>query len=135
MLRAVREFSNEIDCPWVVHCSAGIGRTGTFIAIDQGIQQLEETGHVDVNDLVINIRKDRGGMVQHPEQAEFVYRALTRYAEMYGAKDETALKNPVLAASLVKAVQAVPENFTMHSSQEKVAEGDVVSPSCFGPLL
>ena len=68
--------------PWVVHCSAGIGRTGTFIAIDIGMRMVERALEektaltLDVFDIVDRIRDDRGGMVQHPEQAQFVHEAL-----------------------------------------------------------
>jgi protein-tyrosine phosphatase len=73
MLKAVRAFSNSADHPWVVHCSAGIGRTGSFIAIDHGIQHLHDKGEADVIEIVKQMRFHRGGMVQHAEQAEFVH--------------------------------------------------------------
>ena len=34
--------------PMVVHCSAGIGRTGTFMTIDTAIRKFEDVGRVDI---------------------------------------------------------------------------------------
>jgi len=66
--------------PWVVHCSAGIGRTGTFVAVDKGARQLWSTGRADVVELIGSMREDRGGMVQTTVQAHFAYQALFRIA-------------------------------------------------------
>ncbi|CAL1281984.1 unnamed protein product [Larinioides sclopetarius] len=63
--------------PMVVHCSAGIGRTGCFIAVSIGIQQLMEENCVDILGTVSSLRLDRGGMVQTAEQYEFVHQALS----------------------------------------------------------
>ncbi|XP_004700506.1 receptor-type tyrosine-protein phosphatase R isoform X2 [Echinops telfairi] len=65
--------------PVVVHCSAGIGRTGCFIATSIGCQQLKEEGVVDPLSIVCQLRVDRGGMVQTSEQYEFVHHALGLY--------------------------------------------------------
>ncbi|XP_074659855.1 tyrosine-protein phosphatase non-receptor type 7-like [Tubulanus polymorphus] len=65
--------------PVVVHCSAGIGRTGCFIAISIGVKQLKEEQMVDVLGIVCQMRIDRGGMVQNNEQYEFVHRALCTF--------------------------------------------------------
>jgi len=78
MLKSVREWSNNPSQPWVVHCSAGVGRTGTFITIDHGIQLLDETGRCNVTDIIARLRKDRCAMVQHPEQAAFAHEVLQR---------------------------------------------------------
>merc|ERR1712012_700266 len=65
MLRDVRSVSKaSASGPWVLHCSAGIGRTGTFIAIDMGAWQLAYTGQTDLLSLIRAMREDRGGMVQ-----------------------------------------------------------------------
>ena len=130
MLKAVRNFSNSSEHPWVVHCSAGIGRTGTFLAIDQGIQQLHSTGVADVITIIRKLREDRGGMVQHLDQAEFVHRVLVKYAETYGAPEESheslmgeQQENGVLQASIEKALTSVPPGFTEHPSQIDTHEG------------
>lgn len=46
------------------HCSAGVGRTGTFIAIDRLIQQIEMENTVDVYGVVYDLRMHRPLMVQ-----------------------------------------------------------------------
>ncbi len=53
--------------------SAGIGRTGVFIGADIGMQQLEETGEVDMLKVVSTMRQDRGGMVQTKDQYVFLH--------------------------------------------------------------
>ncbi|XP_043093187.1 tyrosine-protein phosphatase non-receptor type 7 isoform X2 [Puntigrus tetrazona] len=65
--------------PVIVHCSAGIGRTGCFIATTIGCRQLELEGVVDVLGIVCQLRTDRGGMIQTEEQYEFVHHALSLY--------------------------------------------------------
>ncbi|XP_066579784.1 receptor-type tyrosine-protein phosphatase R isoform X2 [Amia ocellicauda] len=65
--------------PVIVHCSAGIGRTGCFIATTIGCRQLQQEGVVDVLGIVCQLRADRGGMIQTGEQYEFVHHALSLY--------------------------------------------------------
>ncbi|KAK4470659.1 hypothetical protein MN116_006192 [Schistosoma mekongi] len=67
------------DAPIVVHCSAGLGRTGCFIALCIGCEQLEKEGVVDVLKIVSRMRLDRGGMVQSNEQYEFIHHVLAAY--------------------------------------------------------
>lgn len=78
--------------PVVVHCSAGIGRTGCFIAISLGVQQLIKENCVDILRIVCRLRKDRGGMIQTSEQYEFIYLALAAF-------EKTMQSSPPLIAS------------------------------------
>ncbi|KAM6333441.1 tyrosine-protein phosphatase non-receptor type 7 isoform 4-T4 [Alca torda] len=66
--------------PIVVHCSAGIGRTGCFIATRMGCQQLKDKGEVDILGIVCRLRIDRGGMIQTSEQYQFLHHTLALYA-------------------------------------------------------
>uniref|UniRef100_A0A8C6JH30 protein-tyrosine-phosphatase n=1 Tax=Melopsittacus undulatus TaxID=13146 RepID=A0A8C6JH30_MELUD len=66
--------------PIVVHCSAGIGRTGCFIATRIGCQQLKDKGEVDILGIVCRLRLDRGGMIQTSEQYQFLHHTLALYA-------------------------------------------------------
>ena len=81
MLEACRKWSNDPNHPWTVHCSAGIGRTGTFIGIDHGMHLMKRDGRCCVLDIINKLRVNRGGMVQHYEQMDFVLNALLDYAE------------------------------------------------------
>ncbi|XP_056349685.1 receptor-type tyrosine-protein phosphatase eta-like isoform X1 [Oenanthe melanoleuca] len=70
----VHEYNsqNPIDSPTLVHCSAGVGRTGTFIAIDRLIQQMEMESSVDVYGVVYDLRMHRPLMVQTEDQYVFL---------------------------------------------------------------
>ena len=54
--------------------SAGIGRSGVFIATCMGLVSLEESGEVDILKLVSTMRQDRGGMVQSRTQYIFLHK-------------------------------------------------------------
>ncbi|KGL82815.1 Receptor-type tyrosine-protein phosphatase eta, partial [Tinamus guttatus] len=66
----VQEYNsqNPIDSPVLVHCSAGVGRTGTFIAIDRLIQQMEKEN----KNVVYDLRMHRPLMVQTEDQYVFL---------------------------------------------------------------
>lgn len=68
--------------PTVVHCSAGIGRTGCFLAVLNGIQQLRMNYNVDVLAILCSLRLNRGGMVQTAEQYELIHRVLSLYTDL-----------------------------------------------------
>ncbi|XP_067678686.1 uncharacterized protein [Haliotis asinina] len=62
--------------PIIVHCSAGIGRTGTYIAIESLVDQAAAEGFVDVVSFVSNMRGQRNNMIQTKEQYHFLYQAV-----------------------------------------------------------
>ncbi|XP_014255868.1 tyrosine-protein phosphatase non-receptor type 9-like [Cimex lectularius] len=77
--------------PVVVHCSAGIGRTGTFCTLDICISRLDETGSVDVRSTVERIRGQRAFSIQMPDQYIFCHLALIEYAVAKGMIPPTDL--------------------------------------------
>ncbi|XP_061088124.1 receptor-type tyrosine-protein phosphatase H-like [Conger conger] len=54
--------------PTVVHCSAGVGRTGTLLALDVMLQQLEKENKVGLAAFVYKMRLSRPLMVQTESQ-------------------------------------------------------------------
>lgn len=65
--------------PVIVHCSAGIGRSGTFCLVDCCLTMLEEanTGEqVSVSDVLSELRTYRMGLIQTPDQLYFSYKAI-----------------------------------------------------------
>ena len=54
--------------PTIIHCSAGVGRTGTFVGVDKLIQDFEKEASVDIFGLVYQMRMARCLMVQTEAQ-------------------------------------------------------------------
>ncbi|KAF8766774.1 Receptor-type tyrosine-protein phosphatase mu like protein [Argiope bruennichi] len=75
-LKKIRDDHPVMGGPMVVHCSAGAGRSGTYIAIDALCQQAAEDKRVDVFRFVNNARHQRVHLVQTLEQYAFIYEAL-----------------------------------------------------------
>uniref|UniRef100_A0A915PPH0 protein-tyrosine-phosphatase n=1 Tax=Setaria digitata TaxID=48799 RepID=A0A915PPH0_9BILA len=62
--------------PTIVHCSAGVGRSGTFIALDRLMQCISRNLPLDVFGIVYEMRLDRCHMVQNEQQYIFIHHCL-----------------------------------------------------------
>ncbi|XP_075999696.1 receptor-type tyrosine-protein phosphatase epsilon isoform X2 [Genypterus blacodes] len=82
-LKKVKAVNPPFSGPIVVHCSAGVGRTGTFIVIDAMIDMMHAEQKVDVFGFVSKIREQRSQLIQTDMQYSFVYQALLEYY-LYG---------------------------------------------------
>ncbi|XP_028408092.1 receptor-type tyrosine-protein phosphatase S-like [Dendronephthya gigantea] len=74
--RRVRAYSTRDSGPLAVHCSAGVGRSGTFIVIDCMLARIQSEQAVDIYNYVRYLRTRRMYMVQTEEQYVFCHDAL-----------------------------------------------------------
>jgi len=77
----------------LVHCSAGVGRTGTLITLYKMMETLDSQLHnedengdipdisIDIFNTVIEFRSKRTLMVQSPPQYKYLYASLSAYAK------------------------------------------------------
>ena len=61
-VRRSHPYSNT--CTMVVHCSAGVGRTGTFITLDYMLERIKTDNSLNIFEFVTGLRKQRVLMVQ-----------------------------------------------------------------------
>ena len=84
ILRFLRRFNEDYntDCGSIlIHCSAGVGQTGTLVTIDHLIQQVKEEGSVSVLNTVCDLSHQRNFLDQWLRQYIFVYRTLMEWVQ------------------------------------------------------
>ncbi|CAI4232543.1 unnamed protein product [Auanema sp. JU1783] len=81
IIRFVRLFRSKLphsahNKPTIVHCSAGVGRSGTFITIDRLLQTIQLDRPIDVYGIVYEMRLERCHMVQNEQQYIFIHHCI-----------------------------------------------------------
>ncbi|XP_076004388.1 receptor-type tyrosine-protein phosphatase F isoform X1 [Genypterus blacodes] len=79
-LRRVKACNPSDAGPMVVHCSAGVGRTGCFIVIEAMLERMKHEKSVDIYGHVTCMRAQRNYMVQTEDQYIFIHEALLEAA-------------------------------------------------------
>lgn len=75
---------SQKDEPPIIHCSAGIGRSGTFCLVESILVKVEKDGslkNIDVREDLIDMRHFRMGLIQTADQLRFSYQAIIQGAE------------------------------------------------------
>ncbi|KAK8398472.1 hypothetical protein O3P69_003966 [Scylla paramamosain] len=108
----------------VVHCSAGVGRTGTFIGLSNLIEEMHEQDSIDVFHTVYRMRLYRTNMVQTQVQYSFLYKCVLKYyldqkgeSESWSAI-ERRLGNPESIPDVITGALRGPQH-------DKFDEGDI----------
>ncbi|XP_010791206.1 receptor-type tyrosine-protein phosphatase eta [Notothenia coriiceps] len=103
--------------PTVVHCSAGVGRTGTIMALDVLLQQLEKERAVGINGFVHKMRLSRPHMVQTESQYVFLHQCIMDRLQSHENTEENIYEN---------TEENIYEN-TLENTEENIYEnGDTI---------
>ncbi|XP_037325974.2 protein tyrosine phosphatase receptor type Fa isoform X1 [Pungitius pungitius] len=103
-LRRVKACNPPDAGPMVVHCSAGVGRTGCFIVIEAMLERMKHEKSVDIYGHVTCMRAQRNYMVQTEDQYIFIHEALLEAAT--SGNTEVPARN--LYAHIQKLAQTPP---------------------------
>nr|XP_022293294.1 phosphatidylinositol phosphatase PTPRQ-like isoform X3 [Crassostrea virginica] len=80
--------------PIVIHCSAGVGRTGTFIAVDYLMQFVRTSDVIDIYSYVMKMRNNRPNMVQTEDQYVFIHDCLKDFVNQNSEDDDEEEETP-----------------------------------------
>lgn len=117
LLSDLADSANTTGGPIVVHCSAGIGRTGTFCTIHSNMELLKEIHaknasadpEIKVAETVIQLRACRANMVQTSDQYEFCYKGIRDGWKRLRSEELSEEETLEESSSVVEMVQKKPE--------------------------
>ncbi|XP_052805831.1 receptor-type tyrosine-protein phosphatase T-like [Mya arenaria] len=121
--RKVRQSKFVEYTPWMVHCSAGVGRTGSFIALDVLYEQGKVDGKLNVPETVNVLREQRISMVQTKEQYLYLHEVITELLDPIGQiiNPEKSLRLQSTVAedkTLNKEFKAITESIASVKTEE-----------------
>ncbi|XP_033737762.1 receptor-type tyrosine-protein phosphatase kappa-like [Pecten maximus] len=156
--RRVMTYKTQLTGQIIVHCSAGIGRTGTFIGLDALLTHWKKTGQIDIPSYLTVMRNNRMDMVQTHKQyialhelliegynLQDTYISRTKFPaalETLFPKKATSVNNTKLVVEF-EALQKCNPNFTSSSftaamrkeNRDKNRDPNILAADMFRPFL
>ncbi|KAG9352431.1 hypothetical protein JZ751_020845 [Albula glossodonta] len=131
----VREHMDQYsrNSPTIVHCSAGVGRTGTFIAIDRLIFQIERDSAVDVFGVIHELRMHRPLMVQTEDQYVFLNQCAMDIIRSRTGTNVDLIYQNTAALSIYENFE--PMKNPTHSFTRTAEAFSVMTACCTGPSI
>ncbi|GFT00952.1 tyrosine-protein phosphatase non-receptor type 1 [Nephila pilipes] len=131
-LFSVREAGvlNSNVGPPVVHCSAGIGRSGTFCLVDSCLVLIEKNNDpnsINIRQQLLEMRHYRMGLIQTPDQLRFSYLAIIEGAKRV-LPNKTLLNSPSENENLTEAHRNICTDNCNMSVNENTDDSDVSPP-------
>ncbi|ESO83607.1 hypothetical protein LOTGIDRAFT_133136, partial [Lottia gigantea] len=80
--KAVNRTPVSLNGPMIVHCSAGVGRTGTFLGLDVLVSEATDREKVDIFKCVSNLRRNRVNMIQTRKEYSFCYEMVKEHLDI-----------------------------------------------------
>jgi protein tyrosine phosphatase len=96
----------KASVPQLVHCSAGVGRTGVCIALQHAMELMQSHRYCDPLALIETLRNDRCLMVQQALQYQWLHAGIVRYAERSGVSCKVGKKPGAVGGGKKKAKQS-----------------------------
>ncbi|KAF7247999.1 hypothetical protein EG68_09491 [Paragonimus skrjabini miyazakii] len=112
--------------PTIVHCSAGVGRTGAFIVIDSQLERLRHEKSVDIFGSVGRMRAQRNFMVQTEQQYTFLYDVFVEATTVHGTE--------VTAHGLYNHVVKLRQTATTNLASQNTSVGNGMHDGVGKPL-
>jgi protein tyrosine phosphatase len=122
------EYLKELtktNSPILLHCSAGIGRTGTFCAIDIGIKKYLNEKLIDIPSTVVKMRQERAGSVQTEDQYLFAHLALMDFIK----QQKQILQEKDNCLSDHKLINSLLSQRVKTSSDSSIEHTSIISPN------
>ncbi|XP_063872342.1 receptor-type tyrosine-protein phosphatase epsilon-like isoform X3 [Scylla paramamosain] len=119
MLKAViGDYAVEPQGPITVHCSAGIGRTGTIILTLFLLRQLRTCDAINTKKALHTLREGRGRLVENEEQYIFVHKLL--YDILFGMRTTFSCQSFVREAAAIRSSKASDGTLILQKEYEKM---------------
>lgn len=131
-LFSVREAGvlNSNVGPPVVHCSAGIGRSGTFCLVDSCLVLIEKNNDpnsINIRQQLLEMRHYRMGLIQTPDQLRFSYLAIIEGAKRV-LSNKTVLNSPLENENLTEVHRNICSDNCNMSVYENTDDSDISPP-------
>lgn len=121
-----KEYPSSEDFPNIIHCSAGVGRSGTFCLVDSCLARMAKTGvpitQQEVIDTLLNMRRQRMGLIQTDDQLRFALSAI-----LAGANDALGRENPCKSINDLKSNSNTLTDVPCNSSYSKLNSSQTIS--------